>query len=104
MPATPQLNKPRIFEFDVRDAGPGAGQGTQSIGANEWGLIVGYYFDANSVIHGFLRNPDGAITKFDPTGSTGTYVYGLNREGAVTGFYSDVNGVSHGFLRASTVR
>jgi hypothetical protein len=89
----------KIITFDVSGAGTGAGQGTVGIGVNQWGFIVGYYTDANGVSHGFLRNPDGAVAKFDPTGSMSTYVYGLNMEGATTGFYVDANNVYHGFLR-----
>ena len=90
----------RITTFNVQGAGAGAGQGTVGIGVNGAGSIVGYYFDGYSVTHGFVRNRDGAITKFDPPGSTGTFVYALNWEGAITGFYSDATSVYHGFLRA----
>jgi len=90
----------RIITFNVPGAGTGAGQGTVGIGVNKRGSIVGYYADANGLNHGFVRNPDGKIIKFDPKGSTGTFVYGLNSEGAITGFYSDANNAYHGFLRA----
>ena len=89
----------RIIEINVPGSGARAGQGTQAIGVNERGAIVGFYIDATYAGRGFLRNPDGRFAKFDPVGSTYTYVYGLNREGAVTGFYSDANSVFHGFQR-----
>lgn len=91
----------RITTFNVPGAGTSAGQGTVGIGVSGSGLIVGYYFDATSVNHGFVRQPDGAITKFDPAGSMGTFVYAVNWEGAITGFYSDASSVYHGFLRSS---
>jgi hypothetical protein len=62
--------------------------------------------DANSVSHGFLRAPDGAITTFDAPGAgtgafQGTEPLGINSKGAISGSYIDANNVGHGFLRTS---
>jgi hypothetical protein len=91
---------------------PGAGpQGTGCyndcpLGLNDWGAITGYYYDANSVAHGFLRTPDGTLTTFDAPGAdttagsyNGTFPYSVNDWGVITGYYIDANNVSHGFLR-----
>ena len=45
---------------------------------NPSGAVTGYYNDANSASHGFVRDPQGNITSFDPTGSTVTLPYGIN--------------------------
>jgi len=63
------------------------------------GQIVGPYYDASGISHGFLRNTDGAIVTFDPLGSRGTYAKAINSAGQIAGFYYDANNVSHGFLR-----
>jgi len=78
-----------ITAFDAPGAGTGAGQGTQAIGINGFGEIMGYYYDSSGVSHGFLRAPNGTIITFDPQGSTGTIAWGFNLEGAITGYYSD---------------
>jgi len=60
--------------------------------------------DANGVNHGFVRAPDGTITKFDVPGAgtsagQGTIPFCNNPVDAITGNYIDANGVFHGFLR-----
>jgi hypothetical protein len=72
---------------------------TQPNSINREGAIAGYYRDAQSVSHGFLRDRDGTITTFDPPGSTYTYPASINRVGAIAGTYNDAQGTSHGFLR-----
>ncbi len=61
--------KHEITTFDITGAGTGSGQGTFPIGIVENGWIMGSYIDANNVSHGFLRAPDGAISKFDVPGA-----------------------------------
>ena len=43
--------------FEAPDAGTGAGQGTFPRTNNPSDAITGYYMDANSAFHGFLRIP-----------------------------------------------
>lgn len=86
--------------FDAPGAGTGLNQGTFPVAINPAGAVTGYYYDANFVIHGFLRAGDGTLTAFDPPGSQFTFVTGINPEGAITGSYADVNFMGHGFLRA----
>jgi hypothetical protein len=57
------------------------------------------------VFHGFVRDRDGTITKFDPPGtgtipSSGTFPTVINDGGAITGYDLDNNNVAHGFLRS----
>jgi hypothetical protein len=96
----------RFTTFDVPGAGTvvGSWQGTWPMDINSAGAITGYYADASWVCHGFLRAPDGRITKFDVPGAgnesgQGTYPMTINSAGAVTGYYLDSAGVYHGFLR-----
>jgi hypothetical protein len=92
-------------QIDAPDAGTGPfPQGTfpsefTPMGINLSGAITGFYVDASSVQHGFVRDPGGKITEFDPSGSTLTNPNAIDQTGAITGFYFDANVVGHGFLR-----
>jgi len=100
--------------FDAPGAGANgyAGGGTYPQGINNLGEVSGYYGDANSVYHGFVRSADGKITTFDvPTTCTktpnppadcafnGTFPANVNLLGRVTGSYSGEDGNPHGFWR-----
>jgi uncharacterized membrane protein len=61
-------------------------------------VIVGFYFDANSVQHGFLLRGGQYTTLDDPAGVLGSVASGLNNRGQVTGGYFDADGVIHGFV------
>jgi len=87
-----------IMTFDAPGAGTGSFQGTFPTGINPSRAITGSYTDTNSTSHGFLRDPDGTITTFDPPGSIYTSPSGINSSGETTGSYLDMNGF-HGFLR-----
>jgi hypothetical protein len=94
-----------IETIDAPGAGKSAGQGTIAYGLNSEGEIAGYYFDASTVTHGFLRAHDGTFVTFDVAGGgtgiyQGTFTSGINGEGAIAGLTSDSNYASHGFLRA----
>ncbi|MGH8093133.1 MAG: hypothetical protein ACREIF_06640 [Chthoniobacterales bacterium] len=92
-------------QIDAPDAGTGPfPQGTfpsefTPMGLNLLGVITGFYVDANSVQHGFVRASNGSITEFDPTGSIFTNPNAIDDLGDITGFYVDASGVGHGFLR-----
>ena len=99
-----------IMTFEAPGAGSGSYQGTfvsnfQCL--NQLGAITGYYTDANSVNHGFLRRPDGTFTTFEAPGAgtvagsfEGTQPASINLEGTIAGTYIDANSVYHGFLRS----
>jgi hypothetical protein len=65
------------------------------------GDITGSYFDATGVLHGFVRNPYGTITPFDPPKSLFTWVTGINDGGAIAGYYFSLPGQAPGvgFIR-----
>jgi hypothetical protein len=92
-------------QIDAPDAGTGPfPQGTfpsefTPAGINPAGTITGFYVDASSVQHGFVRASGGKITEFDPSGSILTNPNAIDQTGAITGFYFDANFVGHGFLR-----
>jgi hypothetical protein len=93
-------------QIDAPHAGTGPfPQGTfpseiTPMGINPAGAITGFYVDASSVQHGFVRASSGKITEFDPTGSILTTPNAIDEPGQITGFYFDANFVGHGFLRA----
>jgi hypothetical protein len=103
----------RITEFDFLGAGTDGSQyqGTYAEAINDAGEVTGEYTDSNDVQHGFVRTPDGRITKFDaPDAGTaagsyeGTVPLTINAVGEVTGAYFDSNYVLHGFLRLAGPR
>jgi hypothetical protein len=99
-----QVNSPGrkpVGTFITFDA-PGAVQGTFPASINHAGAITGYYNDANSVSHGFVRTRYGAFITFDAPGAVqGTSPTSINQAGTITGYYYDANSVPHGFLRDS---
>ena len=64
------------------------------------GLIIGSYFDASGVTHGFLRSRGGNFTTFDVPNSTSTTPTNITPGRVITGWYSDTFGNQHGFVRA----
>ena len=79
---------------------PGA-SGTQPAAINGMGVVLGTYFDASNVVHGFSRSPSlpHRFAMFDPPGSTLTSPVAISAAGVIVGNYQDTNGTSHGFLR-----
>jgi len=110
----------KIITLDAPGAGntPGSGLGTQGEDINPAGAITGLYADANNVMHGFLRTPQGRLITFDAPGAgtvpnlyfkstpagtyggQGTYAMSINPEGAIAGSYLDETNLGHGFLLA----
>src|SRR5258708_7675641 len=84
---------------------PPGSTSTQPKSINAKGAIAGSYNDANFVLHGFLRSPDGSFTTFDPPGTKGaqggpgTGVAAMNGAGMITGSYNGGTRL-HGFLRS----
>lgn len=101
--------EPRIITFDApgADTTPGDFNGTYPSAINVWGAVTGSYQGADTVLHGFLRNPGGKFTTFEAPGAdttpgsfNGTSPTSINDLGAITGFFTDANGFNHGFLRS----
>jgi hypothetical protein len=62
-------------------------------------LVVGYYSDAAQILHGFYRDPNGALHfPIDPPGSVGTILFGVDNQNRVVGRYADSAGVTHGLF------
>ena len=59
-----------------------------SIGIDQAGDITGSYTDAAGVQHGFVRNPYGTITSFDPPEGNRTAATSINDGGVITDFIS----------------
>jgi hypothetical protein len=81
--------------FDVKNS-----TGTYAYAINSATSVTGFYTDSSGTEHGFIRGPDGTITKFDPEGSLLDIPRSINRKGAVTGDYYDSR-AAHGFLRSA---
>jgi hypothetical protein len=54
---------------------------------NQEGTVTGSYTDTAGAQHGFVRNPYGTITSFDPPEGKQTTATSINDGGAVAGFY-----------------
>jgi hypothetical protein len=65
------------------------------------GDITGSYTDSAGVQHGFVRNPYGTLTSFDPPEGKQTTATSINDGGAIAGFYQYNAGGGHpvGFIR-----
>ena len=68
---------------------------------NRMGDIVSSYDDANGYTHGFVRNPYGTITSFDPPESMQTFPNCINDTGVIAGdyFYKHSGGPTVAFIR-----
>jgi hypothetical protein len=61
-----------ITAYDVPGAGTGPGQGTLGGGFAANGAVMGNYYDADSLSHGFLLDKNGVFTTVDtPSAGTG---------------------------------
>jgi len=68
--------------------------------------LAGTYLDANSVAHGFIRNPAGTFTTVNITGAStsangGTAIEAVDAAGNAGGAYVDSNMAVHSFLRTA---
>ena len=97
-------------KFNAPGAGTAANQGTITFSINLFGVIAGYYIDANNVAHGFVTAaPFKTFTTLnDPDAGQGagqgTFAGNVNLGGEIAGYYVDANGVSHGFVTAPPYR
>jgi hypothetical protein len=97
----------RITTFDVptkctRTTSPPADcayNGTYAGGINLLGRVVGTYYGEDGNPHGFWRDADGSIARFDVPGAEYfTSPGAINDSGHITGFVYDPNIVVHGIL------
>lgn len=101
-----------FVQFDPPGTAFGAGQGslTGAISSiNPSGAIAGWYFDTNSVSHGYVRTKDGEFATFEVPGAgtkafQGTYAWTINPSETAAGQWVDDNWELHGFVRHSNGR
>jgi hypothetical protein len=88
--------------------GPGFENGAEEslsaphrLSINLGGSIAGSYVDAEGAQHGFVRNPYGTITSFDPPRGGQTTATSINDSGVIAGsyFYDWNIQIPQGFLR-----
>src|SRR5262249_52476263 len=85
------------YNFTTLDV-PGSSQASViGLGINAVGQIVGSYYDAAYLHHGFLLD-QGGYTTLDVPGSIWTYANGINACGHIVGTYYDAAYKQHGFL------
>jgi len=70
---------------------------THAQAINDAGDIVGTYWDAAYVAHGFLRS-GGKFTSIDFPGAKQTWSFGINSNGDISGYYGDGT-KSHGYVQ-----
>jgi hypothetical protein len=71
-----------------------------SISIDEAGDVTGSYTDAGGVEHGFVRNPYGTLTTFDPPEGKQTTATSIAVGGLVAGYYQyNSGGPAVGFVR-----
>jgi hypothetical protein len=75
---------------------PGARQ-TNGNGINDRKQIVGFFIDAEGVLHGFLLD-NGVFSQIDPPGSTETQLGDINDRGHLVGIFVDAGIVGHSFV------
>ena len=78
--------------------------GTTSVAINRSGATAGYYYDASSIAHTYIRGTDGTFVEFEVPGAgtasyTGAWPIEIDDAGNVVGFYYDNNFSSHGYVR-----
>ncbi|HWY60118.1 MAG TPA: hypothetical protein VNZ03_36985 [Terriglobales bacterium] len=71
--------------------------GTQAIGINDKGDVVGLYLDSGSVQHGFVKK-GSKYTSIDVAGDTTTEAWGINNAGQITVFALNSVGTYESFL------
>ena len=76
--------------------------GTLALGVNDFGQIVGGYYDSTDTLHGFLYSGGTYNTLNAPGATNGTEAYKINNLGQIVGLYTDSNGDEHGFLYSSS--
>ncbi|HXF75119.1 MAG TPA: hypothetical protein VNN13_03425 [Methylomirabilota bacterium] len=90
-----RLSDGTYLDIDHRNAA--ATYDTYAYGINDAGRIVGWYWDAESVSHGFIRSPEGIFTTFDVPNHSGLMAEAINNSGQAVGAFWDQSG-GHGFL------
>jgi hypothetical protein len=96
--AAAMYGQPIFTTFDAPGAGTGEHQGTFAVSMNGGGTITGTSLGATQT--GFVRDPDGTMTSFNPPNATYTTPTSINDSGVITGYYNNA-GVTTSFVRSS---
>jgi hypothetical protein len=64
---------------------------------NLFGVVTGWYSYGAGYAGGFVRDPQGVITTFEPVGSLRTWPSGIDDWGIIVGCYSDASSDHVGF-------
>jgi hypothetical protein len=86
--ALPALADDPSYSFTSFDV-PGAASYGATYGSdvNSRGDVVGYYYDVNNNLLGFLRDKNGYTTIAASGAAYGTYALGINARGQIVGYY-----------------
>ena len=76
--------------------------GTDALGINSSGKIVGDYYAGSSIPQGFSYNGTNYVTIAPSGGINGTICDGIANNGIIVGTYTDSNYVNHGFIYNGT--
>jgi len=75
------------------------GLSTYPSGINDSGIIVGYYSDNETAVHGFRYDrTTTTFTSFDVPGAVATRAYRINNSNTILGYYNGSDGRNHGFV------
>jgi len=98
--------RPLVLGYKFQAIAPPGSPFSWVRGMNNKGDVVGDYFDANWVFHGFLRTHSGTFVTIDPQGGVGcqlcTSAFSINDAGVIAGAFRDSNNVLHGFRRSAS--
>jgi hypothetical protein len=75
-----------------------SGTGTEATGINDKGDVVGLYFDASGVQHGFVKKAGGKYQSIDVPGETSTTAWGINNAGQITVYAINSSGDYDSFI------
>ena len=77
---------------------PAASVSTEVDAVGDANAVVGVYYDAHLVQHGFVYDGAGRFALVEPPDATSSGVQGLNANGQLVGSWVDSVGVVHGYL------
>jgi hypothetical protein len=97
LPEPPGSAPVGMTAFSINTAGAITGYAPAFTGFSPGGIPL-------SINRGYVRDPEGNYTSFDPPGSISTIALSINAGGAITGYYYESNLVLHGFVREPSGR
>jgi hypothetical protein len=97
LPEPPGSAPSGMTAFSINAAGAITGYAPAGIGFSLEGVPI-------FINRGYVRDPEGNYTTFDPPGSISTIALSINAGGAITGYYYESNLVLHGFVREPNER